>query len=111
MKRTNAADPQASTERPACVFRRYSMTRLGGFDLLLELMQTTRQKVRALLAEPTEERTRRLDISIDRVLQQLAQIGFCDPRKLSNHNGSLKNIAELDADTAAAIEGIEIVSD
>jgi hypothetical protein len=55
-----------------------------------------------------EERTKRLDISADRVLQQLAKIDFFDSRKLFNQDGSLKNVNELDADTAP-IAGIEIV--
>jgi phage terminase small subunit len=55
-----------------------------------------------------EERQQRLDISVDRVLQELARIAFFDPRKLFNHDGSLKDITELDADTAAAIASVEI---
>ena len=65
-------------------------------------------KVQALLKQLMEERQQRLDISADRILQQLARIAFFDPRKLFNSDGSLKNIAELDVDTAAAIAGIEI---
>jgi phage terminase small subunit len=67
-------------------------------------------KVQALLKQMMEERRHRLDISAERVLRELARIAFFDPRKLFNHDGSLKNIAELDADTAAAIAGIEIVT-
>lgn len=40
-------------------------------------------KVRALLAE-LAERTKRLDISAERILQQLAKIAFFDSRKLFN---------------------------
>ena len=57
-----------------------------------------------------EERQQRLDISADGVLQQLARVAFFDPRKLFNHDGSLKNIVDLDVDTAAAIAGVEIVT-
>jgi phage terminase small subunit len=38
-----------------------------------------------------------LDISADRVLQQLAKIAFFDSRKLFNQDGSLKNVNELSA--------------
>jgi phage terminase small subunit len=68
----------------------------------------TKVKVQALLATLAEERIRRLDISADRILQELARIAFFDPHKPFNQDGSLKNIAELDIDTAAAIAGIEI---
>lgn len=67
-------------------------------------------KVQARLKQLMEERQQRLDLSADRVLQELAKIAFFDPRKLFNHDGSLKNIAELYADTAAAIAGFEIAS-
>ncbi len=67
-------------------------------------------KVQALLKQRMEERQQRLDISADRVLRELARIAFFDPRKLFNHDGSLKDIAELDDDTAAAIAGVEIVT-
>jgi phage terminase small subunit len=55
-----------------------------------------------------EERQQRLDLSADRVLQEIAKIAFFDHRKLFNQDGSLKNINELDAD--AAISGFEIAS-
>jgi phage terminase small subunit len=67
-------------------------------------------KVQALLKQRMEERQQRLDLSADRVLQEIAKIAFFDPRKLFNQDGSLKNINELDADTAAAIAGFEIAS-
>jgi phage terminase small subunit len=67
-------------------------------------------KVQALLKQRIEERQQRLDLSADRVLQEIAKIAFFDPRKLFNQDGSLKNINELDADTAAAIAGFEIAS-
>jgi len=64
-------------------------------------------KVQALLKQWMEER---LDLSADRVLQEIAKIAFFDLRKLVNQDGSLKNINELDADTVAAIAGFEIAS-
>jgi phage terminase small subunit len=44
-------------------------------------------KVQVLLKQLMEERPQRLDISVDRILQELARIAFFDPRKLFNHDG------------------------
>jgi len=64
--------------------------------------KVTRKKPRydkGFLAKLGEERTR----------QEPGSPSF-DSRKLFNHDGSLKNMNELDADTAAAIAGIEVFS-
>jgi phage terminase small subunit len=51
-----------------------------------------------------------LDITRERVLREMARCAFADVRKLFNADGSLKDILELDPDTAAAIAGLEIES-
>lgn len=53
-------------------------------------------------------RGERLDISADKVLQELAKLAFFDPRSLFNEDGSPKNIHELDGNTAAAVAGLEV---
>jgi len=53
-----------------------------------------------------DKRSRRLEISADRVLQERARIAFFDIRKLYNEDGSLKQIQDIDDDTAAAIHSI-----
>lgn len=55
-----------------------------------------------------DERGERLEITADRVLQELAKLAFFDPRKLFNSDGSPKNIHELDGNTAAAVAGLEV---
>jgi phage terminase small subunit len=52
-------------------------------------------------------------ITVQRVIQELSRIATFDIRKLYNADGSLKNVHDLDDDTAAALIGIdasEIVS-
>ena len=52
----------------------------------------------------------RLGITRQRVLDEMARCAFFDVRKLFNADGSLKDILDLDPDTAAAIAGLEIES-
>jgi phage terminase small subunit len=49
------------------------------------------------------------EITIERVLKEFARLGFQDPRKLFNDDGSPKGIHELDDDTAAAIAGLDVM--
>lgn len=48
-------------------------------------------------------------ITVERVMREIARIGFCDVRKLMDTDGKLKPIHELDDDTAAAIAGLDVV--
>ena len=50
----------------------------------------------------------RLDITIERVLLEIARIAYFDARKLENPDGTTKPLAELDDDTAAALTGIDV---
>ena len=47
-------------------------------------------------------------VTQDNVLREYARIAFFDPRKLFREDGSPKPIEELDADTAAALAGLEV---
>lgn len=55
-----------------------------------------------------QERSERVQITQDRVLQEYARLAFLDVRKLYNENGDLLHVTDLDDDTAAAISGLEI---
>lgn len=54
-------------------------------------------------------RAERMAISQDRVLQELARIAYFDIRKTVAANGAPIPIQDLDADTAAAIAGIDVI--
>lgn len=58
----------------------------------------------ALAQKKRSEKTR---ITAERVLEELARIGFSDPRKLFDAQGTLKPIAEWEEDSARAIASIE----
>lgn len=57
-----------------------------------------------------EERSDRVQIDADRVMLELARLGLHDARRLFTESGRLKNIHDLDDDTAAAIQSIEVVT-
>lgn len=47
-------------------------------------------------------------ISRERVLREYARLAFFDPRRLLRPDGSPRDLTELDADTAAAVAGVEL---
>lgn len=48
------------------------------------------------------------EVTVERVIREIARIGFFDIRKLVNPDGTPKPLHELDDDTAAAIAGLEV---
>lgn len=50
----------------------------------------------------------RLGITAERVLQERSRLAFFDVRRLFRDDGSPVPVNELDADTAAAIAGLEV---
>jgi phage terminase small subunit len=57
-----------------------------------------------------EDRARRTGITQDRVLQELAKIGFSDIRKALTPDGNVQSPHDWDDDTAAAIASFEVVA-
>jgi phage terminase small subunit len=64
-------------------------------------------KVAGYLRERRQDREKRTEISQDRTLKELARIAFFDIRKLFDENNRLKDMAELDEDTTAAVISID----
>lgn len=64
-------------------------------------------KVIARIDELRAPALARLDVTIERVLQERARLAFFDIRKLLDANGNPLPIEQLDDDTAAAISGVE----
>lgn len=65
-------------------------------------------EIRKVIGEATERQNCRIEITADRVLQEIAKIAFFDPRKLFDRYGNPKGINEIDDDTAAAIAGLDV---
>jgi phage terminase small subunit len=69
----------------------------------------TKPHIKSRVAELQQERNKRLEISGDRVLSEIAKLAFYDPREFFDSDMRLKPINELDPDHAAIIAGIETV--
>lgn len=65
-------------------------------------------EIQAALTAAMQDRSERTQITADRVLEELARIGFADLRKLFDEDGSLRDVADMDPDTVAAIASIEL---
>ena len=50
----------------------------------------------------------KLEITRERVLEEYAKLAFLDPRNFYNADGTLKKVPDMDADTAAALQGFEV---
>lgn len=70
----------------------------------------TKPDIAKVIAEAMESRSQRTEITADRVLQELAKIGFSDIRKLFSDFGTLLPVNELDDDAAASLSSIEITT-
>ncbi len=66
-------------------------------------------EVRARVAELVEVGARRAEVSVEKVLRELARIGFADVRRMHDEKGGLRRIAELPDDIAAAVASYEVV--
>ena len=54
-----------------------------------------------------DKRANKLEITAERVLQEIARLAFYDPRNFFDDDGRIKLISELDDNTAMALGGIE----
>lgn len=66
-------------------------------------------EVQAAVSEAQEKRAKRTEINQDRVLQELAKIGFSDLRNIVTSDGQLVSVQEWDDETAGAVASVEIV--
>lgn len=68
-------------------------------------------EIQKAIQEAKDKRSRRVEITQDRVLLEYARLAFFDPRKLFTENGKPKDISELDGDTAAALAGLDVMEE
>lgn len=69
----------------------------------------TKPDIASAIAAAQQKRALRVEVTQDRVLQELGRLAFFDIRKLYNSDGSLKQPHELDDDAAAVLAGIDVV--
>lgn len=67
----------------------------------------TNVNIRAAVDKGLTKIANKLEISAEKVLQELAKMAFVDARNFWNADGSLKAIVDLDENTAAALAGFE----
>ena len=65
-------------------------------------------KVQSRVQELLQKAAAANEVTVERVIREIARIGFFDIRKLVNPDGTPKPLHELDDDTAAAIAGLEV---
>lgn len=64
-------------------------------------------KVQKYISEKQKKIEKRTEVTQDMVINELAKIAFLDIRKLYNDDGGLKNIQDIDDDTARTIASME----
>ena len=67
-------------------------------------------QIAARIKEAMAEREKRVHITQDRVLQELARLAFSDLRRAFKDDGTLKLPQEWDDDTAAAMAGVDTIT-
>lgn len=65
-------------------------------------------KVQTAVQEAKQARQERTEITQDMVLRETAKLAFFDIRKMFGKDGKPLNISDLDADTAAALVGLDV---
>lgn len=68
-------------------------------------------KVQEYISAKQKEIEKRTEVTQDMVIKELAKIAFLDIRKLYTKNGQLKNVADIDSDTAGAISSLETLEE
>lgn len=71
----------------------------------------TNVDIQKAIQEARIRQQQRTAITADRVLQEYARIAFFDPRRLFMDNGKPLDINELDAETAAALAGLDVMDE
>lgn len=65
-------------------------------------------KVIAYLEYLKAQRRKKLDVTIERFVQETARLAFFDVRNLLDEDGSPKPVSQWDDDTAAAVSGMDV---
>jgi phage terminase small subunit len=71
----------------------------------------TKDYIQAEIEKQMAARSERTKITQDKVLNELAKIGFFDVRKLMNEKGEPIPLHEIDDETAAAIVGLDVLEE
>lgn len=67
-----------------------------------------------ILSELDKRRTQvavKLELNTEQTIREIKRLAFSDPRRITNEDGSIKRLNELDAETAAAVASYEVDKD
>lgn len=67
----------------------------------------SKPEIQEAIQKRLERLSQKTEITAERVLREYAKLAFLDIRKAFDDKGNLKDISELDDDTAAAVAGLE----
>src|SRR5690606_38851264 len=65
-------------------------------------------RIKAAIAAKLDELSRQTNVNAERVILELARVGFSDLRRVFREDGTLKDPRDWDDDTAAAIKSIKV---
>lgn len=65
--------------------------------------------IQAAVSQAVAARSKRTEVTADRVLQELARIAFLDVAQLLNDDGSIRRIQDMPEDARRALAGLEVV--
>lgn len=68
-------------------------------------------EIQAYLSERKEKAANKLEITLDMILEGYRKLAFYDARKFYNEGGDLKQVTELDEETAFALSGFEVTEE
>lgn len=65
-------------------------------------------EVRSQLETANTKANSKMDLTVERVKQEIARLAYCDPAAFFNADGSCKQMGDLDEDSRRAIAGFEM---
>jgi len=86
--------------------RRAGYSQKSSHNLGAQLMG--KPHIQAQIQKEVEKRAKRTEITVDRVLQEIARVAFLDPAKLFDDAGKLFSIHDMDEDVRRAIASLEL---
>lgn len=76
------------------------------YSIANELLK--KKEIQEYLNSQKNEIFKKVDVTKERVLQEIGRIAFSDIRKLYNDNGSLRTVKDIEDDSAACIAAVEV---
>lgn len=85
--------------------------KIGAENLKKPQIASLLAQKQAVIAARQDERLEAMELTKERVNREIARIAFFDPRKMFAADGRPLSITELDDDTAAVINGLDVLEE